>query len=106
MPSSSQPYIYPVKRRRPAPDRRARQVHDAAKCVGMPAPVRAEVPLYTTPKLLHSRNARPSNGYIGQGFVQEHAATFGVGNPRTTGATGGERHIVTRRNVSNFRSLV
>lgn len=30
------------------------------------------------------------------------ARTFGTGNPRTSGATGGVRHVVARRNISKF----
>ena len=30
------------------------------------------------------------------------ARVFGTGNPMTTGATGGVRHIVARRNISKF----
>jgi len=30
------------------------------------------------------------------------ARVFGCGNPRTTGSTGGERTVISRRNVSAF----
>ena len=32
----------------------------------------------------------------------ESAKVFGCGNPRSTGSTGGEKVIVSRRNVSKF----
>lgn len=32
----------------------------------------------------------------------EAAKVFGCGNPKTTGSTGGERVVVSRRNISKF----
>lgn len=39
---------------------------------------------------------------VGQFHVFEAAKVWGTGNPRSSGATGGVRHVVSRRNISKF----
>lgn len=100
------PFVYEVKRRKAPMERRVRTVHDASKCVGLPDVRRAEPALYTQQRFAYAGKAQAQGHSLGQSFVYSHAGVFGTGNPRTIGASGGDRHIVSRRNVSNPRSLV
>lgn len=105
----SQPFVYRAKQPRPTKPARVHVVHDAAKCVGLPpiVPVSVtQVPLRTPPRVAFTGRRQTPSPDTGQGFVYQHAAVFGAGNPRTIGAAQGERHIVQRTNVSNCRSLV
>lgn len=101
-------YVMPVKRRpaRPVVARKVHTVHDASKQVGMPALKSYGPPALRTNEQpgYTGRSTTPSMR-VGQGFVYEHASVFGAGNPRTIGATGGQRHIVRRTNVSAIRNL-
>lgn len=103
------PFIYQVKRRPTPKLARTHTVHDAAKCVGLPPVLSTkptDVPLRTPPRVAFTGRRQTPSPDTGQGFVYQHAAVFGAGNPRTIGAAQGERHIVQRTNVSNCRSLV
>lgn len=99
-------FQYPVKRPRERVVRKTRTVHDATKCVGLPEVRRPEPALRTPQRFAYAGKAQSAGNSLGQSFVYSHAGVFGTGNPRTIGASGGERHIVSRRNVSNPRSLV
>ena len=58
------------------------------------------------PKRVHQVNVgndpiRLKAIYAG-GNPWEASRVFGCGNPKTTGSTGGERQVVSRRNISKF----
>ena len=89
------PYVYAVKRRRAAPVRNVRTIHDSAKCIGMSDQVRAAPQLYSPYKAITAPAQGIGRG-MGQGYVYDHAAVFGTGNPRTIGATGGERVFLAK----------
>lgn len=99
-------FQYTVKRPREQVVRKTRTVHDVSKCVGLPDVSRAEPALRTPQRFAYAGKAQTPGNSLGQSFVYSHAGVFGTGNPRTIGASGGERRIVSRRNVSNPRSLV
>lgn len=99
-------FQYTVKRPREQVVRKTRTVHDATKCVGLPEVRRAEPALCTPQRFAYAGKAQTPRASLGQSFVYSHANVFGTGNPRTIGASGGERHVVSRRNVSNTRSLI
>ena len=98
-------FQYPVKRPREPVVRKTRTVHDASKCVGLPNVRRPEPTLRTPERFAYTGKAQVAGSSMAQGFVYSHASVFGTGNPRTIGASGGERRIVARRNVSNMRPL-
>ena len=58
------------------------------------------------PKRVHLVNAYDGHATIkpiyAGGNPWETAKVFGCGNPRSTGSTGGERKVVSRRNISKF----
>lgn len=100
------PYVYPVRRRKAPASPVVRTIHDAGACIGMSDQKRPEPVLRTSFNVIYcGKNQRPSSS-TSQGFVYEHGAVFSMGNPRTTGATGGERRIVSRTNISRITPQV
>ena len=95
------PHEIKVKRPRPAkPAGRVFVIHDAAKGPPLescaPSPL---VPLRLPAKYgyAHRQAAKDS----GQGFVYERAKS-GIPNGHAIGATSGQGHVISRRNVSRF----
>jgi hypothetical protein len=60
-----------------------------------------------TPRKVHHVNVGNSVAFnlkpiYAGGDPFEAAKVFGCGNPKSTGSTGGERQVMSRRNVSKF----
>ena len=72
-------------------------VHDVH---GGPAPVKRETVALLNTSPCYGYAHRKAQRDTAQTFVYEHARVFGTGNPRSTGATGGEARVLHRRNTT------